>query len=272
MVQEILMLTPNGRFELNKKICLTITGYHEEHWQPAWGIRTALIALIGFFESEARGAIGGIDMSQADRQRLARASPAWTCPICKQPNSELLPEPAKAEPSAALLPEPGKDEHSAAAVEATPVTAAPDPAPPAVAPPPASATPPMPRLAESLRAEVQSALDAHTVLPQLHNRAVEPGPVQPAPAPAPVPAPLPPQRLVAQPAIPAPAPAAPRLAARAIPPPGAVILVAEAAAPGQVAIPASVAPSLTPSPPTLMDRFILAMLVLGVGLAIRTIN
>ena len=257
----MILLTPNGRFELNKKICLTITGYHEEHWQPAWGIRTALMALIGFFESEARGAIGGIDMSQSDRQRLARASPAWTCPTCKQPNSELLPEPAKVEPSTASgEPSP------------MPPTSVPSPLPAAAVSAPATpVAPPAPNFAQTLQAEVQSALDAHAVLPQLHNQPAEPRDVRPAPAAAPAPAPLPPQRLVAQAAMPA-APAPPRLAARAIPPPGAVILVAEAAAPGQVAIPASVAPSLTPSPPTLMDRFILAMLVLGVGLAIRTIN
>lgn len=253
---DVVLLTPNGRFELNKKICLTITGYHEEHWQPAWGIRTALMALIGFFESEARGAIGGIDMSAADRQRLARASPAWSCPICKQPNSELLPEPAVVEPSATTA-----GPIAAPATAPTPTSAAPAPATP-VAPPTSD-------FAQALQAEVQSALE----LPQFHQRPVElPRAAQAGPAVAPAPAPLPPQRLIAPPAIPAPAPAAPQLAARAIPPPGAVILVAEAAAPGQVAIPASVAPSLTPSPPTLMDRFILAMLILGVGLAIRTIN
>lgn len=33
----LMFLTPNGRFELNKKICLSITSYHEELWQAAWG-------------------------------------------------------------------------------------------------------------------------------------------------------------------------------------------------------------------------------------------
>ncbi|RLO01270.1 hypothetical protein DYB28_016014 [Aphanomyces astaci] len=28
---------PNGRFEVKKKICLSISAYHPEHWQPAWG-------------------------------------------------------------------------------------------------------------------------------------------------------------------------------------------------------------------------------------------
>lgn len=36
--------TPSGRFEVNREICLSISGFHEETWQPAWGIRTALVA------------------------------------------------------------------------------------------------------------------------------------------------------------------------------------------------------------------------------------
>ncbi|KAJ5841858.1 hypothetical protein N7534_011688 [Penicillium rubens] len=30
-------LTPSGRFEVNREICLSISGHHEETWQPAWG-------------------------------------------------------------------------------------------------------------------------------------------------------------------------------------------------------------------------------------------
>ncbi|CAJ0754545.1 15745_t:CDS:2 [Entrophospora sp. SA101] len=33
----LMLMTQNGRFELNKKICLSITGYHPEYWLPAWG-------------------------------------------------------------------------------------------------------------------------------------------------------------------------------------------------------------------------------------------
>lgn len=82
---EVYMLTPSGRFEVNKKICLSISSFHpyvataasrgallpvstalaqrtdtqtlrSETWQPSWGIRTALVALMAFFESEVRPA------------------------------------------------------------------------------------------------------------------------------------------------------------------------------------------------------------------------
>lgn len=39
-------LTPSGRFETNREICLSISGHHEETWQPAWGVRTALVACV----------------------------------------------------------------------------------------------------------------------------------------------------------------------------------------------------------------------------------
>jgi len=29
-------LKPNGRFEVGKKICLSISAYHPEEWQPSW--------------------------------------------------------------------------------------------------------------------------------------------------------------------------------------------------------------------------------------------
>ena len=41
-----MFLTPSGRFETNTKICLSFSAYHPELWQPAWGIRLILEALI----------------------------------------------------------------------------------------------------------------------------------------------------------------------------------------------------------------------------------
>ena len=57
----ITLLTPNGRFEVGKKICLSVSAHHPEHWQPAWGIRTIITALIAFMPSKADGALAGLD-------------------------------------------------------------------------------------------------------------------------------------------------------------------------------------------------------------------
>ena len=50
----IALLNASGRFSVGKKICLTVSAYHPEHWQPAWGIRTIITALIAFFPSKVR--------------------------------------------------------------------------------------------------------------------------------------------------------------------------------------------------------------------------
>ncbi|GJQ79060.1 hypothetical protein Trydic_g216 [Trypoxylus dichotomus] len=64
----IILLTPNGRFEVNKKICLSISGYHPESWQPSWSIRTALLALIAFMPTPAAGTVGSLDYTPEERK------------------------------------------------------------------------------------------------------------------------------------------------------------------------------------------------------------
>ena len=91
---DVMILTPNGRWELNKKICLTFTGFHEEMWQPAWGIRTALIGVQAFMSARAEAAvgIGSLDYPIAERERLAKLSGDWKCPVCETTNRETLPK------------------------------------------------------------------------------------------------------------------------------------------------------------------------------------
>jgi len=88
----ILILTPNGRFETNKKICLSISAYHPEFWQPGWSIRTVLIALIGFMPSKGEGAIGALDYSEEERRSLAEKSVYFRCNQCASSNATALPE------------------------------------------------------------------------------------------------------------------------------------------------------------------------------------
>lgn len=66
-----MMLTPNGRFETQTKICLSISNYHPEHWQPSWSVRTALVALVAFMPTEPKGALGSLDFSKDERRALA---------------------------------------------------------------------------------------------------------------------------------------------------------------------------------------------------------
>lgn len=87
---EIILLTPNGRFETHKKICLSISGYHPETWLPSWSVSTALRALQAFFTTPAKGAIGGLEWPEEERRRIAKKSPDWFCEQCQCKMSEIL--------------------------------------------------------------------------------------------------------------------------------------------------------------------------------------
>lgn len=78
----IMLLTPNGRFEVNRKICLSISGHHPESWRPSWSIRTALLAIIGFMPSPGMGAIASLDYTMEERQKLAKKSLDFHCEHC----------------------------------------------------------------------------------------------------------------------------------------------------------------------------------------------
>ena len=87
----IYFLNENGRFEIRKKICLSFSAYHPEEWQPAWGIRTILEALISFMPSKSEGAIGGLNWTKEERQKCIKKSLSYSCPHCG-PIKDLIPE------------------------------------------------------------------------------------------------------------------------------------------------------------------------------------
>eukprot|EP00913_Durusdinium_trenchii_P014124 g13257.t1 len=69
----ILMMTPSGRLETRKRLCLSMTDFHPESWNPAWSVETILVGLLSFFISEERG-YGSMSASREERVRLARQS------------------------------------------------------------------------------------------------------------------------------------------------------------------------------------------------------
>lgn len=53
--------TPNGRFHLNSKICITTSGYHLEEWAPAaWNLLTLLEGLLSVWHSDVSSDKHGI--------------------------------------------------------------------------------------------------------------------------------------------------------------------------------------------------------------------
>ena len=71
---DFMMLTPNGRFEINKKICLTNTGYHSNSWSVMWSIRNMIIGFYSIFIDDNTNGISHIKMSKEKRLELAKNS------------------------------------------------------------------------------------------------------------------------------------------------------------------------------------------------------
>jgi ubiquitin-protein ligase len=71
---DLIMLTPNGRFRINNKICLTITGFHKETWTPIWTIYKILDAFNSIFICDNDEGLAHIKESPQNRKYLARDS------------------------------------------------------------------------------------------------------------------------------------------------------------------------------------------------------
>lgn len=70
-------LTHTGRFEINKKLCTTFTGFHNDQWCPSWNICSMCAGLTSFmtdtFTAESKG-IGGIQTTKEEKQKIANNS------------------------------------------------------------------------------------------------------------------------------------------------------------------------------------------------------
>jgi ubiquitin-protein ligase len=71
---DFMMLTPNGRFDFEKKICLTNSSYHLESWSAAWNIRTMLLAFLSIMADDSTSGISHIKESPTKRKQLAKDS------------------------------------------------------------------------------------------------------------------------------------------------------------------------------------------------------
>ncbi|NXE71507.1 UB2J2 enzyme, partial [Calcarius ornatus] len=59
----IYMITPNGRFKCNTRLCLSITDFHPDTWNPAWSVSTILTGLLSFMV-EKGPTLGSIETSE----------------------------------------------------------------------------------------------------------------------------------------------------------------------------------------------------------------
>lgn len=74
---DFIFLTNTGRFVIDKKICTSFTGFHNDLYSPSWNIASMCAGLISFMTDketiESRG-IGGISSTIEEKQQIARES------------------------------------------------------------------------------------------------------------------------------------------------------------------------------------------------------
>nr|CCA17577.1 ubiquitinconjugating enzyme E2 putative [Albugo laibachii Nc14] len=74
----VLMLTPNGRFKTNQRLCLSMSDFHPETWNPMWSVSSILTGLYSFM-LENQSTLGSIVTSEAQKRRYAAASLEYNC-------------------------------------------------------------------------------------------------------------------------------------------------------------------------------------------------
>ncbi|AMD22632.1 HHL138Cp [Eremothecium sinecaudum] len=72
----IKMITPNGRFKENTRLCLSMSDFHPDTWNPSWSVATILTGLLSFMTGDEQTS-GSINTGDAQKRLLARKSKAY---------------------------------------------------------------------------------------------------------------------------------------------------------------------------------------------------
>lgn len=85
----IYMITPNGRFKTNKRLCLSISDFHPDTWNPAWSVATILTGLLSFM-LETTPTLGSCESTTYEKRKYARQSLEFN--MKNEVFQELFPE------------------------------------------------------------------------------------------------------------------------------------------------------------------------------------
>lgn len=69
----IMVLTPSGRFKVNTRLCLSMSDFHPESWNPMWSVATIIQGVQSFMVSDEL-TTGGLKSSPSEHKRLAATS------------------------------------------------------------------------------------------------------------------------------------------------------------------------------------------------------
>lgn len=85
----VIMITPSGRFECKQRICLTISDWHPEQWNPVWKVESILMGLLSFMLSEEHS-VASLHMTEAQRKKFAKDSMAFNLKNKEEPFEKLF--------------------------------------------------------------------------------------------------------------------------------------------------------------------------------------
>lgn len=74
----VMMITPNGRFKTNQRLCLSMSDFHPETWNPMWSVSSILTGLYSFM-LENQATLGSISTTDAQKRKYAAASLESNC-------------------------------------------------------------------------------------------------------------------------------------------------------------------------------------------------
>eukprot|EP01105_Mastigella_eilhardi_P006542 TRINITY_DN1807_c0_g1_i4.p1 TRINITY_DN1807_c0_g1~~TRINITY_DN1807_c0_g1_i4.p1 ORF type:complete len:223 (+),score=63.09 TRINITY_DN1807_c0_g1_i4:36-671(+) len=72
----IMMYTPNGRFAVKTRLCLSMSDFHPETWNPLWSVSSILTGLLSFMLEDTQ-TYGSISTTTAEKKKFALASHAF---------------------------------------------------------------------------------------------------------------------------------------------------------------------------------------------------
>jgi ubiquitin-conjugating enzyme E2 J2 len=87
------MITPSGRFQVNTRLCLSISDYHPDTWNPSWTVSTIIMGLLSFM-NETAPTLGSLTTTETEKRLLARRSRDFN--LADKQFCEIFPEMASA--------------------------------------------------------------------------------------------------------------------------------------------------------------------------------
>jgi ubiquitin-conjugating enzyme E2 J2 len=111
----VMMYSPSGRFQTNTRICLSMSDFHPETWNPVWSVSSILVGVQSFLVDTAPTA-GSVESSDVEKKFHAKNSLDFN--LKNKDFKKLFPELAE------LRAKQLEDEAKAAAEEAERAAAA----------------------------------------------------------------------------------------------------------------------------------------------------